>query len=389
MFSTLGGTRKKEPIITFKRKIPFVTDEPLRKSLQQVGDQHYDDFLIPTLEETCPKSNSNLSLEKSLTTLSFAKSSTVQKKVPNEKTNKTSLETTDQTTKSQTPRRSIVDSIFDFPDLNEEHSEIKVMVASSRPVLDTTPLVRKKSKSRNKSPGKPSLAEKIPVTSKKSLSTPTNNVQIKSRSTKTSNYDAFDIFDFDPVPTSQPLHRKARNIPNTTTPNRNTANFKVLSVNNSIYPINKTGIRNQASIDNTLCNEALFQANNSSLINTPLPEKKRKRNLVAHLKTANGETETKPQHQGFDFLSDEEEFLLEQQQQQPLSPVREIITTRERSFSPELSYAERMELQLDSIMRSEFGDGQQQSKKQVKSDESNTRRPRYQPLNKVNVKVTF
>jgi hypothetical protein len=127
------------------------------------------------------------------------------------------------------------------------------------------------------------------------------------------------------------------------------------------------------------------QSSSPTVAQTQPVEKKRKRNLVAHLKSATGETENKPlSNRAFDFLSDEEE-LLEQQSQNDLLPLREIISNKERSLSPELTYAQRMELELDTMMQSEFGT----KKHDNTSVTDETQRRRYQPLNKVNVRVTF
>ena len=67
-------------------------------------------------------------------------------------------------------------------------------------------------------------------------------------------------------------------------------------------------------------------------------------------------------------------------------PIREIINhAREKSPSPELSYEQKMERELEAMMQSEFG-----MKSSPTANESEAAsRPRYQPLNKVNVRVTF
>ncbi|KAI8366228.1 hypothetical protein BD560DRAFT_401032 [Blakeslea trispora] len=114
-------------------------------------------------------------------------------------------------------------------------------------------------------------------------------------------------------------------------------------------------------------------------------EKKRKRNLVAHLKSASGEKEKKQPSQGFNFLSSDEEEESEADITNIL-PIREIINhVREKSPSPELSYEQKMERELEAMMQSEFG-----MKNNSTANESEAAsRPRYQPLNKVNVRVTF
>lgn len=95
-------------------------------------------------------------------------------------------------------------------------------------------------------------------------------------------------------------------------------------------------------------------------------KKKRKRNVVAHLKTARGET-TQPVY--FDFLSDDED-----EPTSDLLPLREI---KERSRSPELTYAERMELQLEAMTQ------------EVVIPTSESKRVEYKPQNQMKVKFTF
>lgn len=107
-------------------------------------------------------------------------------------------------------------------------------------------------------------------------------------------------------------------------------------------------------------------ASRNSPSSTAMLEKKRKRNVVAHLKTARGET---TQTGCFDFLSDNEE------ETNDILPLRQI---QERSRSPELSYAERMELELEAM-----------TKMPEVIPKSESKRATYTPQNKLNVKITF
>ncbi|CEG80351.1 hypothetical protein RMATCC62417_14705 [Rhizopus microsporus] len=103
--------------------------------------------------------------------------------------------------------------------------------------------------------------------------------------------------------------------------------------------------------------------------------KTKKKNLVAHLKTANGEKENIPIVREYDF-SDEEDIV-------PQLPLKQPTAQVNRSASPELSYEERMEKELESIMKSEFGESKEQETTEI------NHRPRYQPLNEIKVKVTY
>ncbi|CEI91553.1 hypothetical protein RMCBS344292_05838 [Rhizopus microsporus] len=103
--------------------------------------------------------------------------------------------------------------------------------------------------------------------------------------------------------------------------------------------------------------------------------KTKKKNLVAHLKTANGEKENIPVIREYDF-SDEEDIV-------PQLPLKQTTVQVDRGVSPELSYEERMEKELESIMKSEFGESKEQETTEI------NHRPRYQPLNEIKVKVTY
>lgn len=159
---------------------------------------------------------------------------------------------------------------------------------------------------------------------------------------------------------------------------------------NDSTPVESQSNFSHTSSAQTLMQHQQQQKSSSSVDQMKPVEKKRKRNLVAHLKSANGEKESTPVHnRGFDFFSDEDD-LTEQQEQNDLLPLCEFITksNKERSLSPELTYAERMELELDTMMHSEFGINDQQTPDKPKKDEAQHRR-HYQPLNKMNVRVTF
>ncbi|KAI9246194.1 hypothetical protein BY458DRAFT_528119 [Sporodiniella umbellata] len=103
----------------------------------------------------------------------------------------------------------------------------------------------------------------------------------------------------------------------------------------------------------------------------PLVPKRKKRNLVAQLKSASGEKE-KTAWPEFTF-SDEEDCPV-------FSPA--FAVPKARSVSPECSYEERMEKELESIMQSEFG--QPSSPQSIPPE-----RPSYRPLNEIKVKVTY
>lgn len=196
----------------------------------------------------------------------------------------------------------------------------------------------------------------------------------------------FDIFAFDPQPTSHLTHkRKPKPKPTTmatTTPTRFEPSTHY-TANTYIPPMPAYHHDHHHPISI------------ASLLNEPSPlqphqprpvEKKRKRNLVAHLKTASGEKENKHLlHQEFDCLSDEDDLALEQQQKSPILPLKALI--KDPSLSPELTYQETMQMQLDSLMQTEFGElPQPQPQPQLPST---SRRPQYQPSNKLNVRVTF
>lgn len=539
MFSTFGGTKRREPLFTFKRKpVEHFNNEILKKplevqsydnllipTLEQLDSkniskpdpsfnfdspkksnegQQYNDLLIPTLEELYSKKSVNTATANMQPSSSYSSSaykeslkpdiaasdvnSTTKESVKATST-KVPVELTKRTNSTEPAEFAEDDSIFDFPDSTESFSEIKVMVASSRTVPEEPKLKRKKSKTSNKKSKEPKAntksIEKQQTSRKKSIATnkqhaissqplqpimPLMNSQSTSQppysSTsqsslqavpQPSNYNmpqvnsqtipppivqsqnSFDIFDFDPDPTSfsfamsaPPINIQNNNVlPNTptynysqyntinmysaqdmynTTPMYNLAPQNHLNTSNNHQQVSIASLLNDEfqlaqvtnffNMNNTVYNENTLQTMPTSSLYKTIPiqttpiapkatkppapvEKKRKRNLVAHLKTATGEKDTKPKNKGFDFLSDEEEAILAESK--PL-PLQEVITNKERSLSPELTYAERMELELEAVMKSEFG---KKSEEKENTPTTTERRQRYQPLNKLNVRVTF
>lgn len=199
----------------------------------------------------------------------------------------------------------------------------------------------------------------------------------------------FDIFDFDYNPTITTKHTSTINDSygigpsmNTTTPQQNftfTSNLPPAPVPppppTTTYPF---------SYQNNTTSHLPSLVSSTSLLNKPQPqlEKKRKRNLVSHLKTARGETATKnTQTTKFDFLSDDDDDDAEEEKEQELIPIRSSIPIlKERSPSPpELTYSERMELELESMT----------TDPPTIINEPKSKRAPYQPQNKMNVKFTF
>ncbi|CAO3646443.1 unnamed protein product [Mucor fragilis] len=305
------------------------------------------------------------------------------------------------------------DAIFDFPSALDDFVEIKVMVASNRRTVPHVPkLTRKRSKPKKNAalvnPAKHKTQEaaaaaattaaittsskpKSPVNhhgkrSPNMLLQPKESVASSSHALPCDDLGEFDIFAFDPQPTSHLTHKRKPK-PTTATPTRfepathYTANTYIPPMpayhhnHNHHHPISIASLLNEPS---------------PLQPHSPRPvEKKRKRNLVAHLKTASGEKENKHLlHQEFDCLSDEDDLALEQQQQQksPTLPLKTLI--KDPSLSPELTYHETMQMQLDSLMQTEFGQ-LPQPQPQPQQVAPTTRRPLYQPSNKLNVRVTF
>ncbi|RCH90215.1 hypothetical protein CU098_009505 [Rhizopus stolonifer] len=364
MFTAFGGIKKREPLFTFKRKVPF--------SHTAIEENNKKVVSLPS------PSSSNSSVELSQ-----------PKPTPKEP--------------------NIDDAIFDFPaKIDKKALEIKLMVASAeRRAVPDTKLVKKKSKQKlTKSSPSPSCSSSTSSSPVQKTKKKSSKKQIKPSVSVPSSYEpSFDIFAFDPQPSShlphytpashtnilyhyqqpQPMYNAPMNVNNILNDPLGLNDVASLLDNDPTMPFYNTTpfpntISPQSFNTNTLPHTFPFE--DTSLNKTSLPqepvEKKRKRNLVAHLKSANGEKENKPLNQGFDFLlSDEED-----EEPKDILPLRDIITTRDKSPSPELSYQQKMELELEAIMRSEFG-----TKEKVEHEA--TSRPRYQPLNKVNVKVTF
>ncbi|ORE10420.1 hypothetical protein BCV72DRAFT_313635 [Rhizopus microsporus var. microsporus] len=137
-------------------------------------------------------------------------------------------------------------------------------------------------------------------------------------------------------------------------------------------PLQQQSLQQQSLQQQPLQQQSLQQ---QSLQQQPIQQQSKKKNLVAHLKTANGEKENIPIVREYDF-SDEEDIV-------PQLPLKQPIVQVDRSASPELSYEERMEKELESIMKSEFGESKEQETTEI------NHRPRYQPLNEIKVKVTY
>lgn len=488
MFSVFGGIKKREPLITFKKKSKAnITEDSLKKSISQVQQQCFNDLVVPILEGVSAKNTiDSLPTMVSMDTRSPSSSSSIASSStldpmhfsPRSESNQenSNLESLSSNA-NQIPSGSTEDdSIFDFPDSNEGSLEVKVMIASTRAVPK---LKRKKSKipkTGNKCSGstknftKEQYTAKVKTRSmKQKPPPPLKNMNQKNEFTELPSQPftwqpmhnqsilstieqplmqeqySFDIFDFDPEPQShQSMYSNYTNntsqstiYPNdllnpTTIYNQTIPQTNYYSFSDSMYydtpdtyfisyesnNFNAPNNTNPLAIANLLNNETQLidttnfldsiqnvYSNNSNLFqptswsipaqpsnqnkptSTPKPpliEKKRKRNLVAHLKTATGETDDKQKNKEFDF-SDEDEFMIVEQQESKLVP---LVADKEQCLSPQLSHAERMELELESIMRSEFG-GKKTNPANKENIETTKRRPQYQPLNRVNVKVTF
>ncbi|OBZ90939.1 hypothetical protein A0J61_01003 [Choanephora cucurbitarum] len=483
MFTAFGGIKKREPLFTFKRKAAF------SPALNDVSTQ------INNLSYT-PSSTVNTSIRFSSTASIVARKSNSLQKSPAPQAQKKPV---------VVEKEQEDTAIFDFPDKLEKNAlEIKLMVAERRAVPDTKiPLVRKKSKSKsiksNKMSPSPSCSSSSstattnsspsnsPTVQKKSPSsnlkrkpsakkqaktaltnnniTPTNaNVPMPAVSRPLANTcdESFDIFAFDPQPTSHLSHR--RTVHKTTSHSRNQINAveqqHTILPKPPTVPSHASTCNSEMDIDHLLNQPLNFDAmanllspshfgDNSNFsdsysytsmplstthypitsfnnhtnytTNTPLygitqstpspnngyqttcatstnactyqtdvhnrpAEKKRKPNLVAHLKSANGEKEKKQIAQDFNFLFSDEDEEESEEAITSILPIREIINhAREKSPSPELSYEQKMERELEAMMQSEFGlkDSSTLSESEASS------RPRYQPQNKVNVRVTF
>ncbi|CAO3624523.1 unnamed protein product [Mucor hiemalis] len=297
------------------------------------------------------------------------------------------------------------DNVFDFPDI-QESKEIKLLVPidkksqkkSKANTKKKTPPSLKSSSSSNSVTKKSNKACKKKSSSSLKDQPRMNTTQIKRQQVEEDSI--FDIFDFDFNPTVHIRH--------TSQPNLQLLPSTIYNTHSSIPPFYTNPM---ASIDSVLLDDPLaFQQVNDFLNETPPPPppsrqqplanisntqppllplqqqqqqqpKKRKRNLVAHLKSASGETTTV--NKGFDFLSDEEESLQLNSETSDIMPFREFIQ-KERSTSPELTYNQRMELELEAMMSSEFSHKKETPIEPVNNEGEKQRRPRYQPQNKLN-----
>ncbi|KAF7729937.1 hypothetical protein EC973_003350 [Apophysomyces ossiformis] len=119
----------------------------------------------------------------------------------------------------------------------------------------------------------------------------------------------------------------------------------------------------------------------------PNPQRKRKLNLVSRLKGAHGQ-EIESAFKGYTSFDEEEEdkdelAVVEYSRQMNQSQRR---WPEENEESPmQVSYKEQMERELESLMRTEFGEEQDQEV--VANPESD--RPRYVPENPIHVRVTY
>ncbi|KAI8644653.1 hypothetical protein BD408DRAFT_413049 [Parasitella parasitica] len=360
VLSAFTEQKKTRPVYQFKRGNTFSSPKQNGIPSCQHRQQHQPTSSLVDILQSRISSSSSSSSSSSLNTA-----------VEENKANSPPKSTT-----SNRASPDVDDTIFDFPDSLDEFAEIKVMVASTRAIPEAPKLTRKRSK-----PKKTNAKAVIQTSSKKKV--PVNNIKkrpllnapiMPAPSINSNQQEAFDIFAFDPRPTSH-LTFIHNNIPTT----------RPRSLTNSTIPINPVPCcRNNPTTYHPIPIASLL--NETSFVETPPTapvEKKRKRNLVAHLKTASGEKESRPLKQQFDCLSDEDDLVLEQQQKSPLMPLKDII--KDRSLSPELTYEETMQMQLDSLMKTEFGE----SSKPQQSQTQKEKRPEYKPLNKLNVRVTF
>lgn len=334
------------------------------------------------------------------------------------------------------------DGVFDFPDTLES-KEIKLLVPVDKKSQKKHKTKKKTPPSLKSSSSSDTVTKKSTKATKKKTMTKVNNTTQHTRrplppapapvplAAEDEENSIFDIFDFDFNPTVHIRHTPTtlpqRTLPpqptllpqpilfpQTTLLPHSTTNLQPTSYSNippPIYPYQNP----MASIDSVLLHDPVtLQQVNDFLSTTPPPPprqpplqplrqqqplanisntqpieqpKKRKRNLVAHLKSASGETA--PAAKAFDFLSDEEESLPQfNNETSDVVPFREFIQ-KERSMSPELSYNERMELELEAMMSSEFGSSSDKKEVKEQEEQQSRPRPRYQPQNKLNVKFTF
>ncbi|KAG2206775.1 hypothetical protein INT47_003717 [Mucor saturninus] len=275
------------------------------------------------------------------------------------------------TTKLEEEEEEEEDNVFDYPDIAQEALEVKLMVASMRSIPHNDKKKKKVS----------------PVSTPKSLSTTTN---MKKPVTKVA---ALNKRAPPPAPPLKTVHNMDRQEACYSPQLKQQLIEQQQQRDQLLLKQKKERILLEQQIERALQQQAkeqerqqeasfdIFDFDYNPTIRpsrvktgkaTLLPEKKRKRNVVAHLKTARGET-TQPS-KSFDFLSDgeEEEVVVSH-----LLPLRE---TKERSRSPELTYAERMELELEAMT-------QVTNEPMIPACES--KRVAYTPQNKLNVKITF
>ncbi|KAI8991347.1 hypothetical protein BDF20DRAFT_37101 [Mycotypha africana] len=596
MFSSLGGIKKREPLFTFKKKTLFATtDDPIYKPVLFSTDLQTNRLVNATNLSISPSvassiftsteiqpvllasNNTNLpTIPTKATSISNSKTdddpSSKEEKCSNNTITKVALNNKNQDKEDEIDKENInentEDDVFDFASAIDEYGskELKLMVASNRPVPKKPPITRKRSKAKKTNspctscatnnmtkknageskatdavidkphdtfntvhkqkatnitkPLEPELVEhsqKLPSTSPEASTTKDSAWDSSSsvsppicetlHSNNRTQEEPYDIFAFDPNPSTRLYDNNRGYFTNATASNMSVAyndsnvSYQLSTHNNhdnpSVYSF--TNMYSQPMDNGTYCHRAInnfyhdqlpfstasqpqqslptatfsnnfdqlpsiinpfdllnvlnpaptpqhsnanvyypsathiiqtaptfsaaFTATPSTIVHVPMTDmttstvappkpsttlsssssstassrlgepKKRKRNLVSHLKSATGEKSNKSaSKKDIDYIfSDEEDSLIEhlkeEQIDNPPLPLREIIN-KERSLSPELTHGERMELQLKAIMRSEFGESDK-SDSVTEDKEVIKRRPRYEPLNKVNVRVTF
>ncbi|KAI7907036.1 uncharacterized protein BX663DRAFT_539799 [Cokeromyces recurvatus] len=287
------------------------------------------------------------------------------------------------------------DTIFDFPDSLDNFSEVKVMVASTRTIPETPKLTRKRSKSKDKTQTvniPKSTGNNMTYNNKKRAvanqknSLAHNNSHDFLETSFIDNYNRqqqvqpFDIFAFDPDPISHITYNM-----NAQAAAATSTAFALPSSSSTFMP---TTSFQQNYYFNTTYNNATIYNNNNQLssylqqsynMNTPTPlvnnsyntlsinsllndstnhattvqydnqikrataDKKRKKlNLVAHLKAANGEKEnhdkTSLLNKEFDFLSDEDDI--------PEQPKQNEKTLQDRILNQKKLFKEDLDISL-------------------------------------------
>jgi hypothetical protein len=445
MFGAFGDVKKRQPVFTFKRGTSFsLFSDHDKRTVQQ--PQQLQQKQPQTIQESLSKSQLHISPSSSNSTTDSDDPfdfpiATHTSSIKNTKASP------DKQEKKADEEGEKDDSIFDFPDSLDEFSEVKLMVASTRTVQKLT-RTRSKPKTKPKNvPPMPIASKSESIVTKKRVASfnkkasadisilPTTTISRPQASqcppatnsstsylrnanhlpvTNTFSAQPFDIFAFDPSPPSHLSYKQRTQFtphnPLTTNSNRyayigpptsnidpgnfvsfNNAlpinNIPTINTSNWHHPVSISSLLNDTTEEEPASDFFPTQASTLSSSSTAQPvEKKRKRNIVAQLKNANGEIESNPTlNREFDFLSDEEEFL-EQNQLLPLCDIIAKSNNKEKSPSPELSYSQKMELELESLMQSEFAANQVPPK--PISEEAQQRR-RYEPVNKIKVRVTF